>query len=172
MNPQIILAFDPGLANLGHSCLHIENDSIKMVDIDIHKQKSKVHIGKKLLKIYNHIEGLVVKFNPYVVAYEKMFFRGRSDSAASTIKVIGMIETISEKHNIKSIGVAPPTLKKFITGNGRADKEEMKRSVNLKLIDIVSGNKDNVELIMKCSSLSNHEIDAFGVALWAYDEIK
>lgn len=158
---KVILAFDPGLSNLGHACLQGSKDGMEYVESGIHTQKSKFDVEEKLFKIHEFIESQIYSLNPDVIAYEKMFFRGRSDSAASTIKVIGFIQILAEKYNIPSIGVSPPTLKKFITGNGRADKNEMKKYTLDKLLSL--------GVVIEEKS-KHHEIDAFAVGLWALEE--
>lgn len=174
---RTIIAFDPGLSNLGVSVFQWEDENINLIDIDIHKQKSKEDIGEKLLNVHQFINNISREYDPAIMAYEKMFFRGRSDSAASTIKVIGLIELIAEERGIKSIGVSPPTLKKFITGNGRANKDDMKRVLSKKVVDMLSLNWNeqadkNPELLLKSTKISNHEIDAFAVGLWAHSQVK
>lgn len=157
---KVILSFDPGLSNLGYGCLQKIGKEIEYVDSGIHKQKSKTDIGEKLLKVNDFIRSLIQSFNPDIIAFEKMFFRGRSDSAASTIKVIGLIQISATCNNIPTLEVSPPTLKKFITGNGRADKKDMKEHTLDRLFkhDIIIPDK-----------ITHHEIDALAIGLYAYD---
>ena len=177
---RTILSLDPGLGNLGYSVFQDIDGEFVYIKSGVYKQKGvKSDIGRKLLNSYEFIVELMLTYKPDYMAYEKMFFRGRSDSAASTIKVIGLIQTVATDFSVEEIlEVSPPTLKKFITGNGRADKKEVKKDTIRKMLELEtettlleSKNSDilGVSQILKAP---HHQIDACAVGLWAFDQLR
>ena len=181
MSIKTILSFDPGLGNLGYSVIQDIGGEFVYIKSGVYKQKGvKSDIGRKLLNSYEFIVELMLTYKPDYVAYEKMFFRGRSDSAASTIKVIGLIQAISTDFSVEDIlEISPPTLKKFITGSGRADKKEVKKHTVEKMLKLETkttmpkSNQSNDHLgISQILKAPHHQIDACAIGLWAFDQLK
>ena len=171
---MVFLSFDPGLGNLGWSCLKKGTNGVEYVASGIHKQPAKFDIELRLKAVYDFLNTMVPTYHPDIIAFEKMFFRGRSDSAASTIKVIGLIELVGAQYEISLMDVAPSTLKKFITGHGRSDKKEIKKEVVRQILGIDPEiEQPSAETLIKSGNIlkaKSHEIDAVAVGLWAANE--
>ena len=74
---------------------------------------------------------LVKDFQPHLITVEKAFF-GTNRNAALVNIVVLEIRAIARRKQLKFVSFSPSTLKKFITGNGRASKMEVSQAVVLK----------------------------------------
>ena len=126
MNHYKILAFDPGTRYMGVA--FIENEKLIYHGVKIIKPKNSPH------EILQHVRKIVLRlikdFKPRVIAAEKSFF-GNNRKAALVNVVVMEIRAIARRKQLKFVDYSPSTLKKFITGNGRATKMEVSRAVVL-----------------------------------------
>ena len=124
---MVIIGIDPGLRNIGYAVLL--NGVIKFVDSITTKPKQ--HIGASLSKIHNNIEKDIIQIHqPDLIAIEKIYYTPRVGSSyLNTAAVIGIIEMIAYQRNVKTVQYSPPSIKKFICGNGRANKDDVKQAV-------------------------------------------
>ena len=123
--PDIILGIDPGSRNTGYSVLTEENgklvalrcDVIKLADIEAHSERLKV--------IYSRVTEIVNSFNPSACAVETpvygvdplaMLKLGRAQAAA-ILAIANLDIPVAEYY--------PKEVKKSITGNGNASKQQV-----------------------------------------------
>ncbi len=87
------------------------------------------NIGQEFNNFEDYLKDLVVKYFPFdLVAYERPHMRGW----AATFSLIGraaIVEKIFARYETKVVKYHPSTVKKFITGSGRADKELVRMGV-------------------------------------------
>jgi len=120
-----ILAIDPGSRNLGW---------VYMEDRQIVQGPGTVKLwggGDKrtYLNIHAFIQGHIRAVAPDLVALESYFPR-RQKGAVVIPELRGIIKLVSYQMGLDVLEVSPPTVKKTITGNGRADKDLVRKTVN------------------------------------------
>ena len=120
------LSIDPGYKNTAYSILEIANNGIGCIDYQHIKIPDEV---QPLSYINAFLQKLVLQYDPVSISVESVFWGFNVDSAIKTAKVIGIIELLANQHNLPYHEINPSQLKKFITGNGRADKKLMKECV-------------------------------------------
>lgn len=123
--PEIILGIDPGSRNTGYSILTEENgklvalrcDTITLSGIEEHSERLKV--------IYDRVTKIVQSFNPTACAVETpvygvdplaMLKLGRAQAAA-ILAIANLDIAVTEYY--------PKEVKKSITGNGNASKQQV-----------------------------------------------
>lgn len=77
---------------------------------------------------YNSYERLFLEYNPSVVVLEKINVQGMKFGALNVIKLAqlqAMIRLLCDRHNIPVYEVNPTSMKKTITGYGKADKTQI-----------------------------------------------
>lgn len=79
---------------------------------------------QRLLSIMNVCDEAFKLRRPDAVFYERPFGRGMA-ATRSGWGIAGVIEAVAAKHRLVALDMPPSTIKKFITGNGRACKEDM-----------------------------------------------
>jgi len=75
------------------------------------------------------MSSLFKKYQPDVIALEKIFFASNAKTAISVGQAQGVMFYCAARANIRIFEYAPPTIKKLISGNGRADKKEVQQSL-------------------------------------------
>ena len=121
-------------------------------DFSLKRGESK---GIRFLRFNTWLNGMLELIKPHVVVYEMAHFRGGS----ATEILVGMttrIEQFCEEKSIEYSSVHSATLKKFTTGGGRANKEDMIMAAREKF--------DRPDLS------SDDEADALLILAWAKEE--
>ena len=78
---------------------------------------------------------LIKDFKPNVLAVEKAFF-GNNKTAAIMNVFVSEIMSIGKRKGLKVIGYAPKTVRKFICGNGWADKKTLSEVIVSKIPEL------------------------------------
>jgi crossover junction endodeoxyribonuclease RuvC len=126
---MLILGIDPGTATTGFGVINSTSKGEEVVEFGLISTENNGHPGKRLIDINKQITALLKKVNPEVIAIEKLFFATNIKTAMSVGQAIGVIMYTIARANISLIEYAPGTIKKAISGNGRADKKEMQKAV-------------------------------------------
>jgi len=127
MNHNKILAIDPGTRLMGVA--FIDHGKLIYHGVKVIKTKNSPH--ETLRYVRKIVLRLIKDFSPRVIAAEKACF-GSNQRAALMNVVVMEIRAIARRKRLKFIDYYPSTLKKFITGNGRASKMEVSQAVVLK----------------------------------------
>jgi crossover junction endodeoxyribonuclease RuvC len=90
----------------------------------------KEEVAEKRLKmIFERLKELIVEHEPEVLAIERVFFFSNQKTVIAIGQAMGVVMLSASVHEVPVAEYAPAQIKKRITGNGRADKREMKRAV-------------------------------------------
>lgn len=136
---DITLALDLALSSPGFAVLAtfegkpivLESGFIKTNPKDIH--------GNRLKDIYNEIERYLKTYEPEHIVREKGFSRFAA-TTQTLFKVVGISDyVVAEEVGLSVHEIPPTTVKKLVTGDGRATKEEVAEEV-FKILQI--DNKD------------------------------
>ena len=84
----------------------------------------------RLRQIMFEIEGVVDMYGITHIALEGYSMGSRGGRAFSIGELGGCIKLFALKENIRILIISPSSLKKFVAGNGSADKDEMIKAVN------------------------------------------
>ena len=80
---MIIIGIDPGLATVGFGVIQKVEEKIIPVSYGCIRTSAEKQTSERLLEIYNEIKILFEKYNPQIVAIEKLFFNKNVTSAMS-----------------------------------------------------------------------------------------
>jgi crossover junction endodeoxyribonuclease RuvC len=83
---------------------------------------------ERLYEALDTLRTIVQNLDPNLLAIERAFFRSDSRAVALSELIEG-IESWARSKGFRVIGVAPSAVKKFITGDGRADKRDVAERV-------------------------------------------
>jgi Holliday junction resolvasome RuvABC endonuclease subunit len=98
----------------------------------IKKQKSPSETLKEGRRV---ILRLIKDFQPKVLVVEKTFFANNRNSSLLNV-FADEIKAIGRRKRLKVLSFAPNTVKKYITGNGRASKAEVAKVIISKFPDL------------------------------------
>jgi len=125
-----ILAIDPGTKYTGIAFL----DGEKLVYHSVSVINGRLPHGK-LMEGRKIILRLIKDFKPNVLVIERSFFA--NNRTASLLHVfINEIKAIGKRKELKVISYAPTTVRKFICGNGRADKKTLSEVIVSRLPEL------------------------------------
>lgn len=135
-----IIAVDPGLEDTGWAILEMdEKNNIVLKDFGLIKTAKQNGLSKRLKEIYYQIMDKISKFNVGSAAIEEAYFIDRIKTQSLTIHSRGVILLAFENMNIPYNEYNPRTVKKTITGNGNAKKNQMQS-----VIKMMFSIKDNI----------------------------
>lgn len=133
---DIVLGVDPGLNTTGYGVLEILNASgrkVKLLEGGIIRSRSK-EPAEKVREIYQGISEVITAFKPGVLALEQLYSHyDRPTTAILMGHARGVICLAAAMNDIKVYSYAATQVKKILTGNGRAGKEQMQRAIQLEL---------------------------------------
>jgi len=135
----IIMGIDPGSRVTGFGVLHIVGNQIRHLSHGIIVLQENKKLSERLLILSNCLQELFQKYEPQIVAVEKIFLGKNADSAFKLGHARGVVMMEAEKANAEIYEYATRLVKKGIAGKGSADKEEVRRTLmrllGLKKID-------------------------------------
>ena len=126
---MIIIGIDPGLATVGFGVIQKVEEKIIPVSYECIRTSAEKQTSERLLEIYNEIKALFEKYNPQIVAIEKLFFNKNVTSAMRVSEARGVILLAAQQKQIPLFEYTPAQIKQAITGTGHADKQQMQEMI-------------------------------------------
>lgn len=126
---MLILGIDPGTATTGYGFIKFSDGKSEALSWGLIETDKDKYIGERLINIYQQMSKLFKKYQPDCIAIEKIFFATNAKTAISVGQAQGVMFYCAARANIQIFEYAPPTIKKLVSGNGRADKKEMQQSL-------------------------------------------
>lgn len=164
---EITLGIDHSMSSTGFAVLGITEESLPiMLYTSEVRTKSSEPYGYRLKKIIEEYEYIVNTFDPeHVVREQSITVFGRNKSTQVIFRVVGALDLAYYKSHGGEIDEVPiKVVKKTITGNGKAEKDEMELAVlNLLQID------DEDFFRTPRGRLQDDIVDAVGIALTYYE---
>jgi len=139
-----IMGIDPGLFITGYAILEVySNKEPKILEAEIIKTKPRNKMEERILAIYEGLNEILSRFVPNVVALEDLYSHYDNPKTAIIMAhARGIAYLSAAKYNIKVVSYSPTKVKKALTGNGRASKEQIQKMIQsyLKLPDLPQPN--------------------------------
>ncbi|MHC4309585.1 MAG: crossover junction endodeoxyribonuclease RuvC [Planctomycetota bacterium] len=125
-----ILGIDPGLQVCGYACMETGRDKEKLIEAGIIRTDSGTAIEEKLNRIAADTESLLKSFRPDVVAVEELYAHYAHPRTAILMgHARGVILQKCAEAAIEVRSFSATRIKKSITGNGRASKGQIQRTI-------------------------------------------
>lgn len=150
---MIIIGIDPGTATVGYGAIHNSpKKEITCLDFGCIKTSPKDTPEERLRIINNKVGKLIKKYNPDILAVEKLYFFKNFKTAMPVSQAKGVIMLAAAKKRVPVYEITPLEVKMTITGYGKATKKQIQEMVKKIL---------NIEEELKPDDVS----DALGVAI-------
>lgn len=125
-----ILGIDPGLQVCGYACLEAEPGLEKLIEAGVIRTQGGQVLDQKLCQIAEDIQSLLEGLRPEVVAVEELYSHYAHPRTAILMgHARGVILQKCAGAGIEVRSFSATRIKKAITGNGRASKEQMQRTI-------------------------------------------
>jgi len=125
-----ILGIDPGLQVCGYACLEAGGDKEKLIEAGVIRTATGSAIEEKLNRIAEDTQSLLETFKPDVVAVEELYSHYAHPRTAILMgHARGVILQKCAQAAIEVRSFSATRIKKSITGNGRASKEQVQKTI-------------------------------------------
>lgn len=125
-----VLGVDPGSYITGYGVIESQGGKVKLLEAGIVKPKQAGLIQHRIQTIYHHLEDVVETYRPDVLILEKLYTHGQRLTTASVLgHVRGVICLLSAEKNITLAESSVKRIRKSVTGNGNATKEQTQAMV-------------------------------------------
>ncbi len=153
-----ILGLDPGLNFTGWGIIDVKNSDIKFVDCGIINPSRKDSNSKRLHKIYECVKEVISNFSPEVVSIEETFVNKNPQGALKLGYARGIILMIPSIYNLEVFEYAPTVVKKTVSGNGHASKDQVKTMIKFIMPNVKEIKDDAIDAISiaLCHSYHKH----------------
>ncbi len=126
-----ILGIDPGLIKTGYGLIEAKgHGEVSFVEAGVIRTSSGDKISKRVTSIYENLCDLVSEHKPNVIVLEKLYSHYKHPITAILMgHVRGITCLVSGINGIPLVNYPATKIKKAITGNGQAGKQQVQRMV-------------------------------------------
>ncbi len=134
---MLILGIDPGTTSAGYALLENQSNKLKVLTAGLIKVGSSK--GEERLKeIHNGVRNLIKDWRPQILALERLFFASNQKTAIDVAQARGVILLTAALAGLKVYEYTPLEIKKIVSGDGKADKGQVKKILGLTLPEVKS----------------------------------
>jgi crossover junction endodeoxyribonuclease RuvC len=125
-----ILGIDPGLQVCGYALMEAEGGRETLVEAGVVRTSGEAALEERLDQIARDMQTLLDRFGPEVVAVEQLYSHYAHPRTAILMgHARGVILQKCAEAGVAVRSYSATRIKKSITGNGRASKEQVQRTV-------------------------------------------
>jgi crossover junction endodeoxyribonuclease RuvC len=122
---MLILGIDPGTATTGYGVVRLNGNGNEVITWGLIETDKSLLKERRLHFIYKETLRLIKLHKPDVFVIEKVFFSSNVKTAIAVGQAQGVLLMAAGKSKVRVEEYAPGTIKKLITGSGRANKKEV-----------------------------------------------
>ncbi len=169
--PYKILGVDPGTNVLGYAVLEVDGKRLKVITMgEMHLSKFESH-QEKLKEIFLQLQEVIETYLPREMAVESPFFGKNVQSMLKLGRAQGVAMAAAMTMGLSITEYSPKKIKKAVTGNGNASKEQvsamlcrmLKITINSNLLD---SSDALAAAVTKYQEMSNPLIGMTGAKSW------
>lgn len=148
-----MVGIDPGLSSTGYAVLREYSGMVSFQEGGIISTPSTWSLEERLKEIFDGLTEVVALFKPDLMAVEDLYSDYQNPISAVLMgHARGVCLLAAARHSVPVASYRPTRVKKSLTGNGRASKQQVKGMVK-------------VVLGLAAEPASEHVADAIAVAL-------
>jgi len=122
---KIILGIDPGTGVMGYGLLLIKQNAPNLIQYGVIKLNKLEHHELRLKKIFDRVLALIDEFHPDEMALEAPFYGKNVQSMLKLGRAQGAAMSAALFREVPIVEYAPKKVKRAVTGNGNASKEQV-----------------------------------------------
>ena len=126
---MIILGIDPGTLVTGWGIIEVEEGDIRLLGLDVVKNKPDLSMPLRLKAIYNGLTSVIDSFQPDECAIETAFYGKNAQSALKIGQARGVSILASVLRELPTSEYSPREVKRAVTGNGGSSKQQVQYMV-------------------------------------------
>ena len=130
-----ILGIDPGLQICGYACLEADDGGEKLIEAGVFRTPNDLALEERLNRIAKDAAEILQQLRPNIVAVEELYSHYAHPRTAILMgHARGVILQKCAEAAIEVRSFSATRIKKSITGNGRASKEQVQRTIQTILL--------------------------------------
>ncbi|MBF0217569.1 MAG: crossover junction endodeoxyribonuclease RuvC [Candidatus Omnitrophica bacterium] len=128
---MIILGIDPGLIRTGYGIIDAaKGPKMKLLEAGVITTDARDGITSRLHRIFRNIDGLIKQYSPGVIVIEKLYAHYKHPTTALLMgHARGVVCLAAGINDLRLVSYGATRIKKAVTGNGRASKQQVQRTV-------------------------------------------
>ena len=130
---MVTLGIDPGLSLTGYAAIRADSlgvGELKIVEAGVFRFDRRQLIPIRLAELERDLTALIERTGPGCICVESLFAHfGHPRTAIIMAHARGVILLTAAKHRLPLVEISPATVKKAVTGNGRATKAQVQYAV-------------------------------------------
>lgn len=121
-----IIGIDPGSVVCGYGVVEKDKREIRLVEYGVvQAKKISIDLPKRLVEIYDRIETVIRRSSPDAAAFESLFFSKNAQTLMKLSHARAAALVSAARCGLPIAEYAPREIKKSVTGNGNASKEQV-----------------------------------------------
>ncbi|MDZ7816100.1 MAG: crossover junction endodeoxyribonuclease RuvC [Planctomycetota bacterium] len=141
------LGIDPGTQWTGYAVLDCDGSELDRVTSGVFDLRKEGELSRRLAVLHEKLTALAAEFEPCELAVEKVFFGLNAKSALALGHGRGVILSVAGARRMPVFEYAPATVKKAVTGRGRATKDQVIKMVSYRLGGYASARDDEADAL-------------------------
>jgi crossover junction endodeoxyribonuclease RuvC len=122
---MVILGVDPGIIITGIGIIETKGKNCSVIYFDAIKLDKFHHYALRLKTIYDKLTSIIDKYNPDEFAIETAFYGKNVQTALKIGQARGVSLLAAMNREVPASEYSPREIKKSVTGNGAASKEQV-----------------------------------------------
>lgn len=127
---MIVLGIDPGLQVCGYAVVRADGSECRLVEAGVIRTDRRLSLPKRLAQIAEDLSDLLNSAHPTVVAVEELYSHYAHPRTAVLMghtRGVILLRAVQSGAELRSFSAT--RIKKSLTGNGRASKLQMQRTI-------------------------------------------
>jgi crossover junction endodeoxyribonuclease RuvC len=122
----VYIGIDPGLGTTGYGVLRFESGNTVLIDAGTIKSSPDDLLPARLDELYTGLIEVIDSFHPEAMGLEQVYSHYRHPATAIKMgHARGVLCLAGQRRNLRIIPLPSTTIKKLVTGKGRASKEQV-----------------------------------------------
>jgi crossover junction endodeoxyribonuclease RuvC len=129
-----VLGIDPGLNTTGYGVLEVAVGGPKLCEAGVVRGSDRRSLTARIVELFDGVSDVIAQLKPCAMALEQLYSHyERPRTAILMGHARGVICLAAARANVPVISYSATQVKKSLTGNGRAKKDQMQRAVQQEL---------------------------------------
>lgn len=136
---MVFMGIDPGLNKTGVGVVYADKLKVSYIAHRLISTKPKEPLAKRLGVLISGLAEMIIEYKPDTAAIEDVFYSTNAKSALLLGQARGALIGAVIAHDVPIKEFTALQIKKAVTGYGKAEKEQVKKLVELQLNIVVKG---------------------------------
>ena len=159
-----ILGIDPGLHLCGYACIEVDGNTENLIEAGVIRIRTGLPLPAKLNQIAEDIQTILDRFRPQIVAVEELYSHYAHPRTAILMgHARGVILQKMAAAGVEIKSFSATRIKKSLTGNGHASKEQVQRTIQTLLalpeVPEPPDVADAIAAALCCATTMTHIVD-------------